>query len=444
MKSPIYSVSSSASGCAVKLLVTINIILHFSGTVALESILQLPGSGFSLNRSIRGRVLHVNSFGAVGDGLHDDTEAFRSAWELACSLSQRSLIVVPKGFTYLVRPTDFAGCKSQVTLRILGAVVAPRDPEVWVGLNPRKWLYFHGVDHLTLEGGGTINGMGEEWWASSCKVNETILCHHAPTAITFHRCRGLKVKDIRVINGQQTHVSFTNCVGIIVSNVTITAPSESPNTDGIHISASTNVEVRDTVIGTGDDCVSIVSNSSRILLTAVFCGPGHGISIGSLGKSNEFSEVHNVMVDWVYLSDTQNGLRIKTWQGGAGFASRFTFQNVWMENVSNPIIVDQYYCDSLKPCENQTSAVHVENISFVNIKGTSASEEAIRFACSDTAPCRGLYLEDIQLITYTGVVTSFCWNAQGSSSGIVIPSPCFPNEESVITQKILSTSRYLS
>lgn len=444
MKSPICSVSPSPSDCGVKLLVTINIILHFSGTAALGSLLQLPGSGFSLSRPIRGRVLHVNAFGAVGDGLHDDTEAFKSAWELACSLSQRSLIVVAKGFTYLVRPTDFAGCKSQVTLRILGAVVAPRDPEVWVGLNPRKWLYFHGVDHLTLEGGGTINGMGEEWWASSCKVNETIRCHHAPTAITFHRCRGLKVKDIRIINAQQTHISFTNCVGVIASNVTITAPPESPNTDGIHISASTNVEVRDTVIGTGDDCVSIVSNSSRILITAVFCGPGHGISIGSLGRSNEFSEVHHVMVDRVYLSDTQNGLRIKTWQGGAGFASRITFQNVWMENVSNPIIVDQYYCDSLKPCENQTSGVHVENISFINIKGTSASEEAIRFACSDTVPCRGLYLEDIQLITYTGLVTSFCWNAQGSSSGIVIPSACFPIEESVIMQKILSTSLYLS
>uniref|UniRef100_A0A7C9FCE9 endo-polygalacturonase n=1 Tax=Opuntia streptacantha TaxID=393608 RepID=A0A7C9FCE9_OPUST len=443
MKSPFYSISSSPSGRGLKLAIIINIILHYTSTVAFESLLQLPASGSSLNRPSRIRVLHLNAFGAVGNGLHDDTEALKSAWELACSLSQRSLIVIPKGFTYLVRPTDFARCKSQVTLRILGAIVAPRDPEVWIGLNPRKWLYFHGVDNLTLEGEGTINGMGEEWWASSCKVNKTIHCHHAPTAITFHRCKGLKVKDIRIINGQQTHMSITNCVGIVVFNVTITAPLESPNTDGIHISASTNVKVKDTVIRTGDDCVSIVSNSSRILITAVFCGPGHGISIGSLGKSNEFSEVHDVMVDRVYLSGTRNGLRIKTWQGGAGFASRIRFQNAWMENVSNPIIIDQYYCDSSKPCKNQTSAIHVENISFINIKGTSASEEAIRFACSDTVPCRGLYLEDIQLIAYTGVVTSFCWNAQGWSSGIVIPPPCFPIKESV-GQKILSTSLYSS
>ena len=145
-----------------------------------------------------------------------------------------------------------------------------------------------------------------------------------------------------------------------------------------------------------------------------------------------------------------------------------------MENVSNPIIVDQYYCDSPKPCKNQvsyqlltklcsplgsspplawldndftwlqTSAVHVSKLAFVNIKGTSASEEAKKFACSDSSPCQGLYLEDTQLLTYTGVTTSYCWNAQGSSSGIVYPPPCFPTDESIIKQKTLHGPRYSS
>lgn len=37
-------------------------------------------------------------------------------------------------------------------------------------------------------------------------------------------------------------------------------------------------------------------------------------SIGSLGKSNEWAAVQDVMVDGAYLSNTQNGVRIKTWQ----------------------------------------------------------------------------------------------------------------------------------
>ena len=41
------------------------------------------------------------------------------------------------------------------------------------------------------------------------------------------------------------------------------------------------------------------------------------------------------------------------YQGGRGFASQITFQNILMENVSHPLIIDQYYCDSLLPCPNQ-------------------------------------------------------------------------------------------
>ncbi|KAJ6308807.1 hypothetical protein OIU76_018404 [Salix suchowensis] len=110
-----------------------------------------------------------------------------------------------------------------------------------------------------------------------------------------------------------------------------------------------------------------------------------------------------------------------------------------MENVSNPIIIDQYYCDAQMPCANQTSAVKVENIFFRRIKGTSATEEAIKFACSDDFPCKGLYMEDVHLLSNTGGTTrSFCWQAYGSSRGLVHPSPCFSSSEGFIKEKVPS------
>lgn len=81
-------------------------------------------------------------------------------------------------------------------------------------------------------------------------------------------------------------------------------------------------------------------------------------------------------------------------------------------------------------------AVKVENVSFVHIKGSSATEEAMRFACSDTSPCEGLYLEDIDLVSYRGITKSFCWEACGSSSGFVHPTPCFTLNDRFIKQKI--------
>ncbi|KAJ7962880.1 Pectin lyase-like superfamily protein [Quillaja saponaria] len=421
-------------------LIHVNILVSFkfSFTEGFDSVIQLPHSGSAGTRPRSKRVFYIDDFGAKGNGLHDDTEAFKNVWKTACSLSRRTKVVIPSGKSFLFHPIDIAGpCQSKVTLMILGTIVAPKNPDVWKGLNRRKWLYFHGVNHLTIEGGGTINGMGQEWWARSCKTNSSNPCRNAPTAITFHRCKNLKVSNLKVVNSQKMHMAFTSCMRVVASHLKVLAPATSPNTDGIHVSVTKGIEVKDCIIRTGDDCISIVSNSSRIRIRNISCGPGHGISIGSLGKSNSWSQVRDVMVDGAYLDNTDNGVRIKTWQGGGGFAANITFKNVFMENVSNPIIIDQYYCDSRHPCKNQTSAVKVEDVSFINIKGTSATEEAVKFACSDASPCEGLYLEDIFLLTNNGGRTrSFCWEAHGSSWGLQHPPACFCGCKSFIRQNV--------
>lgn len=46
----------------------------------------------------------------------------------------------------------------------------------------------------------------------------------------------------------------------------------------------------------------------------VDCGPGHGISIGGLGKDGTKACVSNVTVRDSSIQNTLNGVRIKTWQ----------------------------------------------------------------------------------------------------------------------------------
>ncbi|XP_062098603.1 probable polygalacturonase At1g80170 [Humulus lupulus] len=76
----------------------------------------------------------------------------------------------------LVKGIDY----STTSLEMSGTITSPKDPKAWSGLNPCKWLYIHEVNHLTIEGGGTINGMGHEWWSRSCKRTPE-------KAITFHK-----------------------------------------------------------------------------------------------------------------------------------------------------------------------------------------------------------------------------------------------------------------
>ncbi|KAJ0007203.1 hypothetical protein Pint_30076 [Pistacia integerrima] len=296
------------SSCVtVLILAFVCLSLSFVCAEGFDSLLELPRSGLNRTRLRSKRVLFVADFGAKGDGLHDDTEAFENAWKLACSSRIRIVIVIPAEYTSLIRPIDFFGpCKSKVTLEISGTIVAPQDPDAWKGLNHRKWLYFHGVNHLTVKGGGTINGMGREWWARSCKINPANPCRHAPTAVTFHKCKNLKVRKLMIVNSQQMHISFSSCLRVVTSQLKVIAPAASPNTDGIHITASHGVEVKNCIVRTGkgcmsyfmkkplfsfeilicfilkilhpgDDCISIVSNSSRVRIKNIVCGPGHGI-----------------------------------------------------------------------------------------------------------------------------------------------------------------------
>lgn len=88
----------------------------------------------------------------------------------------------------------------------------------------------------------------------------------------------------------------------------------------------------------------------------------------------------------------------------------------------------------------QTSAVKIESVSFRGIRGTFATEDAIIVACSDSYPCKRLHLENIQLTSLFGTEKSFCWEAYGTSSGVVHPTPCISSGDIIIRYPVNSNS----
>ncbi|CAK9172691.1 unnamed protein product [Ilex paraguariensis] len=367
-------------------------------------------------------LVNVDGFGAVGDGVSDDTQAFFDAWKQACS-TPNSVFLVPQGRRYLVNATRFKGpCADKLVIQIEGTILAPDEPKKWDTKYQRIWLDFFNLTGVLFQGNGVIDGSGSKWWAASCKRNKSNPCKGAPTALTIDSSSAVKVKGLTIQNSQQMHLVISKSDSVRLSNILISAPENSPNTDGIHITGSTNVVVQNCKIGTGDDCISIVNGSSNIKMKSIYCGPGHGISIGSLGKDNSTGIVSKIVLDTAFLRGTMNGLRIKTWQGGSGYVRSVRYQDVRMENVSNPIIIDQFYCDSPTTCQNQTSAVEISQIMYRNISGTSRSEEAMKFACSDTVPCSHIVLNNINLEKTDGTVETYCNSATGFGYGYVQPS----------------------
>ncbi|KAL2513744.1 Pectin lyase-like superfamily protein [Forsythia ovata] len=375
-------------------------------------------------------VFSVLSYGAVGDGYTDDTQAFRMAWDAACQI-ESAIFLVPKHYSFMIQSTNFTGpCKNGLIFQIEGILMPPDGPDSWPKtFSNQKWLVFYRINGMVMQGGGLIDGRGENWWNLPCKPhkgsNGTSLpdpCD-SPVAISFFTSSNLTVQGLEIKNSPQFHFLFDNCLDVHIDSLYINSPSGSPNTDGIHIENTNVVKIYNSVISNGDDCVSIGAGSYNVDIRNITCGPSHGISIGSLGIGHSRACVSNISVTDSIIKHSDNGVRIKTWQGGFGAVSKVTFKNIHMDTVRNPIIIDQYYCNS-KSCINKTSAVYISDIFYENIKGTyDVRSPPMHIACSEAVPCTNLTLSEVELLPALGqkILDPFCWNAYGALKTVTIP-----------------------
>ncbi|CAK9325049.1 unnamed protein product [Citrullus colocynthis] len=366
---------------------------------------------------------NVFDYGAVGNGKADDSEAFLKAWNDVCGATEDSpTLHAPIGKTYMLNPVKFQGpCKSkQVNFHLGGTLLAPKKDKWPSDIGVDKWVEFVDVEGLNLKGGGKFDGQGSLWWENCVHKH----CKR-PATLYFHNCNGLLVKEMKYVNSGMNHISVNECNDVIIANIYISAPDESPNTDGIDVSKSKNVLIVDSVIATGDDCIAINNGSSNINIIGITCGPGHGISIGSLGKDGKYNVVENVYVSNCFLKDTQNGVRIKTWQGGYGYARNITFEKIILKNAKNPIIIDQYYTSFAYSRKNKGMAIKVSDVTYREINGTSANEDAVTLNCSQ-ARCTNIILDHVSIKTTNSEkeAKTFCQNVEGESSFVVPSVPC--------------------
>ncbi|XP_009592719.1 polygalacturonase-like [Nicotiana tabacum] len=366
-------------------------------------------------------ILNVLNLGAKTDGKTDSTKAFLTAWAAACGSSKPANIFVPQG-KYLVKQAHFKGkCKNRaITFQIDGILVAPSDYNV-IG-NAKNWLLFEGVDGVSIHG-GILDGQGTSLW--SCKASGKN-CPRGATTLGFSNSNNVAITELTSLNSQMFHIVFNGCKNVKLQAIKVFASGKSPNTDGIHVQLSSDISILNSKISTGDDCISIGSGTTNLWIQNIACGPGHGISIGSLGKDFQEAGVQNVTVRSVIFKNTQNGVRIKTWgRPSTGFVKNVLFQHATMINVQNPIVIDQNYCPYNKNCPGQVSGVKISDVTYQDIYGSSATRVAMKFDCSKRNPCQGIKLEDVHL-TYKNqpAAQASCANAAGTTSGIIQPTSC--------------------
>lgn len=65
-------------------------------------------------------VFNVLSYGAVGDGVTDDTQAFKMAWDSACHSEEPSIFLVPNRYLFMIKSTIFTGpCRNEIVFKVI-------------------------------------------------------------------------------------------------------------------------------------------------------------------------------------------------------------------------------------------------------------------------------------------------------------------------------------
>jgi polygalacturonase len=300
------------------------------------------------------KVFDVRQFGAAGDGKALDTDAIQKALD-ECGKSGGTLRFGPG--TYLSKPVFI---HSRTTLELEAGAVLQATDETNDFIDPNgsgasflALINGKNSSDVTITGPGTIDGAGARWWvpAEAARRKTPGYTSPRPRLIMLTRCNNLRVQDVTLQNSPSFHLVPVECDNVVVSNVTIKAPANSPNTDAIDPSLCRDMLITACHIDVGDDNIAIKSGKKlpgrefaceNITVTDCVFLHGHGMSIGS----ETIGGVSNLLVRNCTFENTENGIRIKSQRGKGGVVEDLRFENITMKNVDPAITFTCYYMNN--------------------------------------------------------------------------------------------------
>jgi rhamnogalacturonan hydrolase len=132
--------------------------------------------------------------------------------------------------------------------------------------------------------------------------------------------------------------------------------------DGIDIIGS-NIHVHDVMVSNKDECVTVKSPSSYLLIEQIYCNWSGGSAIGSLSTNTAIS---NIIYQNVYSVNSNQMMMIKS-SGGSGFVKDVQFNNFIGHGNAYSLDVDQNWG---KQTVGSGDGVELSNISFKHWRGT--------------------------------------------------------------------------
>jgi polygalacturonase len=222
----------------------------------------------------------VKDFGAIGDGLQNDTKPLQEAID-RCHQAGGGTVIVSPG-NYLISTLIL---KSHVNLHLeSGATLlasltkeeylfADASPEATQKTVRCGLIYACGQEDISLSGSGRITGQDKEFWFP--KTTEEIgeswnnipprywPKEWRPMLILFENCQNVLVEQVTFANSPVYTAWLIKCNHVKFSQVEVLNDFYGPNTDGFHLSSCYEVHISNCYFLTGDDSIAIDGNGSR-------------------------------------------------------------------------------------------------------------------------------------------------------------------------------------
>ncbi|KAL2556627.1 Pectin lyase-like superfamily protein [Forsythia ovata] len=387
----------------------------------------------------------ISEFGAVGNGKILNTLAFQNAIFYLQSFADKggAQLYVPAG-RWLIGTINLI---SHLTLFLEknAIILGSQDYSHWDVVEPlpsygrgielpggryRSLITGHNLIDVAITGNnGTIYGQGSVWWE---QFNAHSLNYSRPHLVEFTGSKDVVISNLTFLNAPAWNIYPAYCSNILVQNIAVYSPSDSPYTSGIVPDSSEHVCIENSNISTGYDGIVLKSGwdeygiayskptaNVHIRRVQVESSSGSGIAFGSEMSGG----ISNILVDHVHIHDSPTGVNVKTGRGRGGYVKDIYISNVLMENIHQGIkATDQ--CDSHPDDKFDPYAFPITSgITFKDIVGLNITT-AGNFSGTSESPFTSICLSNVSFFTTSDPSTSWvCSNVSGSSKN-VSPEPC--------------------
>lgn len=262
----------------------------------------------------------ITDYGAKGDGISLNTEAFRNAIE-ACEKNGGGRVVVPKGIwltgpielksnvnlylekgaliqfsknfdLYPLVETTYEGteqyrCQSPISGRnleniaITGYGIIDGGGDAWRYVKKSKLTSDQWIE--LVSSGGVVDSTGKNWWPSEQAMNgekilnqlkkekgkltkedyQKVRDYLRPVMVNFINCKNILLEGVTFQNSPAWNIHPLMSQNIILRNVTVRNPWYSQNGDGIDVESCKNVIIYDCKFDVGDDAICMKSGKDE-------------------------------------------------------------------------------------------------------------------------------------------------------------------------------------